>query len=240
MTALNEYNGATLWSIPTPSPWSINPATYDNGQVFLETITGNEVGQLWSLNPATGATTWVSPLVVNGTASTPPTIANGAIYCRRRRVRRPVRLQRVDGASLFTAGTAQYDQWTPAYYNGKVYTWIGGTFAEDNAATGATDWSLSLRLELERLFDEHRPGRRNNDAFVVGTTGLFAVNLTTDAASWSIADTGFSGSPAVAGNIVYAIHGTQVNAYDVTTGRSRALSTPAKRLSGNRSSPRTG
>ena len=80
----------------------------------------------------------------------------------------------------------------------------------------------------------------NNMAFAIGNTGLFAINLTTHAEQWGIADTGFSRSPAVLGNTVYAIHGTQVRAYDVATGTAaRGPSTPVKHSWGNPSSPTT-
>ena len=218
VTALNEYNGATLWSDTYASPWSINPATYDNGQVYVQTITGNEVGDLWSLNAATGATTWSSPYSCQWYDFYAPTIANGAIYVDAGEYDGLYGFNESNGASLFTASTAQYDEWTPGYYNGKVYTWVAGLFSENNATTGATDWSLSLGWNWYGYSMNTVPAIANNTALVVGDTGLFAVNLTTQAVSWSIADTGFSGSPAVAGNIVYAIHGTQVNAYNVTTG----------------------
>ena len=60
--ALSESTGAQLWQDPFTSVSSVNPATYNGGQVYVQTITGNEVGQLWSFNAASGATTWFEPL----------------------------------------------------------------------------------------------------------------------------------------------------------------------------------
>ena len=80
MTALNENTGAVLWTHTYTSPFSINPPTYDSGQVYIQTDTGNEVGQLWSYNAATGATTWVSPFGCQWESYLAPAVADGKIF----------------------------------------------------------------------------------------------------------------------------------------------------------------
>ena len=109
----------------------------------------------------------------------------------------------------------QVSGWTPTYYNGKVYTAVSGSISQFSSTTGTVDWTLPLPSGSNGTLAIDA-----NRAFVIGSAGLAAVDVTTHAILWTVADSGFNASTiaAVQGNTVYAIHGTQVRGYDVATG----------------------
>ena len=210
----------SVWNYTFASAFSINPPTFDNGQVYVQRGDHSDVGgcELWSLNAATGAVTWSTPFDAQWERYYAPTVANGKIWVDGGYYGGLYGFDQASGSQLFFANEQQYDQWTPTYYNGEIYTWIAGVFSQQSPTTGAVNWSVNLGWNWSGWSMNTVSAIDNNRAFVVGTTGLFAVDLTTHAQLWGIAATGFSGSPAVVGNTVYAIHGTQVRAYDVATG----------------------
>ena len=53
LVALDETTGAQLWKDSFTSVFSLNPPTFDSGQVYVQSDTGNESSQLWSFNAAT-------------------------------------------------------------------------------------------------------------------------------------------------------------------------------------------
>lgn len=93
-----------------------------------------------------------------------------------------------------------YEESAPAYYIGKVYTWLGN-FTEWNPANGAVSWRLidGLSGDASRRTVAIADGR----AYFVGDK-LYCVNLATRTNEWAVSGS-FGWTPAVANGIVYAI-----------------------------------
>ena len=219
LVALDENTGAELWQYSLPYS-SFGPPTFDSGHVYVQQASyywyfGNN--QLWSIDAATGAATWSTALAT--TSYYPylaPAVADGKVWVGT--YGGLGGFDQTTGNQLFSSSMPYDSEWTPTYYNGKVYTWVSGVFEEHDPVTGAVNWSVDVASGSYYGSTNTVPAIDNNRAFMIGTTGLIAVDLTAQSQLWSVPDWGFTGSPAVVGDTVYAIHGTQVRAYDVATG----------------------
>ncbi|MCE5268513.1 MAG: M36 family metallopeptidase [Planctomycetaceae bacterium] len=234
LVALNETTGVQLWKYTFAAANSINPPTFDSGHVYVQREDHSSVGgnQLFSIDATTGVMTWSAPFDAQWESYFAPTVADGKIFVDGGYYGGMYGFDQATGAQLFFSGQAQYDEWTPTYYNGKAYSWVAGSFQEHNPTTGAVNWSVTLPWNWNGWSMNTVSAVDNNRAFVIGTAGLYAIDLTTHAQLWGLADTGFSGSPAVQGTTVYAIHGTQVRAYDVATGALKGTYDSGQGLTG--------
>ena len=122
------------------------------------------------------------------------------------------------GAQLFFYdGLAQFDEWTPTYYQGLVYTWVSGQFAAHDPQTGAEPWALNLPWTWDGYSMNTVPAIDGGLAFIEQPPNLTAIDLNGHLNVWTV-DDGATGSPAVAKGVVYAITGDTVQAYSAQTG----------------------
>jgi hypothetical protein len=117
-------------------------------------------------------------------------------------------LDQAGGSQQWFVQLGGSDQWTPAYYNGKVYTWLG-SFTEWDPATGTANWTVTNGLS--GAASSRTVAIANGRAYFIGSS-LYCVDLNTHTNAWAVSG-GFSGTPAVANGIVYAISNKVVSAF---------------------------
>jgi hypothetical protein len=105
-------------------------------------------------------------------------------------------------------GRLSYEESAPAYYNGKVYTWLGN-FTEWNPTNGAVNLRLTNGLSGDAA--RRTMAIADDRAYFVGDK-LYCVNLATKTNEWAVSGD-FGWTPAVANGIVYAISNKVVSAF---------------------------
>jgi hypothetical protein len=186
----------------------------DSGNVFVQRSYASSTA-LWSFNAATGTTNWVAPHGSQFDSYLAPTVATGRVWVEGGNNGGMYGFNETNGAQLFFSKLEQIDAWDPTYYNGRLYTCVAGNFREHEPLTGTVLWSTNMAWSWSG-FDMFRTlAAANGLAFFAGTSALFGVDLASRTVAWQVTNT-FTGTPAVANGVVYAISGSSVLAYSQT------------------------
>jgi len=235
LVALDEHTGTPRWEHVFPAANSLNPPTHDRGIVYVQR--GNNSGdtQLWALSTTTGATLWNVPHAAQWEHYLAPLVMGDGVFVNGGSYGGLYGFQQSNGSQRFFRSLQQMDQWTPAASpSGELFSFVGGVITRHNDTTGATDWSLNLGwggfgYSMNRtLAIEDRRAFVINDSptTVYNDEDLVAVDLDTHAPLWSV-NGQFTGTPAVAQGVVYAISGNLVQARASATGRLLSVFTAA-------------
>jgi Pro-kumamolisin, activation domain/PQQ-like domain/Putative Ig domain len=217
MMALNAATGAPIWQYAFSSAFSINPPTVYKGNVYIQRSNNGGDTNLWSLNAATGNLNWTSPFGSQWEHYLAPTVYQSIGVWMDGGTYGGLYNFGFDGTQKSFTDEAQYDEWTPTYYNGTIYSWVGGTFSAVNPATGALLWSLTEPYYWHGWSMNCAAPIVNNLAYLNGDLFLTAVNVTTQATAWKVSGT-FTGTPAVNNGMLYVISGSQVEILNASTG----------------------
>jgi hypothetical protein len=217
LAALDEDNGSEIWRYNFDKCYSINPPTYNNGHVYVQWVEGSD-SKLWSFYAGSGLPHWFSPFGAQSSRYFAPTITNGSIWVDGGSYGGMYGFNQADGSQLFFNNElAQYDEWTPSYYNNKVYSWVEGVFREHDPLTGVVQWDLDLGWDWSGWSMERTSAIADGIAYVVGNPNLYAINLSSGTVDWSV-EGDFEGTPAVANGKVYALKSGGVTVYNAANG----------------------
>ncbi len=206
--ALDANTGQPLWTNWPGTVW-VQPPTYDSGAVFVQQQNAaNTSSFLSSFDAATGHTNWAAPYTSQLYQPMAPVAAGGRIFADTGYYHGVTGFDEASGSQLWFVEAGGSDQWTPAYYNGEVYTWLG-SFTEWDPATGTANWTLTN--DLSGSSSSRTVAIADGRAYFIGSS-LYCVNLATHTNAWSVSG-GFNGTPAVANGIVYAISNKVVSAF---------------------------
>lgn len=215
LIALDASTGQPLWTNHFDGSFSINPPTYDNGSVYVQSVNSSS-SAMWRFDAATGATNWMTPFVAQADYYMAPVVTNGMVYTDTGYYSGLTGYNLANGAQQFyveTLGSLSCDQWTPAFDAGKLYTWVNGYFAENDPQTGIADWVVTNGTPDEFAYSMKRTvAIAGGRAYFTSTSKLFCVDLAQHQNVWTN-NGSFSGTPAVANGMVYVISNSVVNAY---------------------------
>jgi hypothetical protein len=214
--ALDVQSGAFLWQHDFASGHSLNPPTFDNGKVFVQRGNHATDTQLWCLDAANGLTIWSAPHYAQWENYYAPTVVGDGIWINGGSYGGMYGFS-TNAVQRFFVSLPQYDEWTPTYYQGSVYSWVAGTFTAHNPNTGTNLWSVTVpynwfgwSMNTVSAIDQGR-------AFIISNPDLHAIHIASRTNTWTTTGQ-FKGSPAVANNVVYAMLGGDVRAYAADTG----------------------
>jgi hypothetical protein len=214
LMSLDAATGQPLKTNNFGSSYSINPPTYDNGSVYLARA-NDASSQMSSYDAATLVQNWSTAFTSQGSYYMAPVVTNGTVYEDTGYYVELTAYNQANGALRYSVALPGNgcDQWTPAYYGGKIYTWVNGLFTEHDPSNGGRNWTLTNATQNEFAYSMKRTLTvADGRAYFTSTTKLMAVDLATHANLWE-APGAFSGTPSVANGIVYAISNGVVNAY---------------------------
>lgn len=218
-TALNAASGQPVWQTGFVNVFSINPPTFDNGRVYVQV--GQNLGggspMLWSFNATNGTALWSSSFGAQWERYFAPTVVSNGIWMDGGYYGGLYGFNTNGSQMFFYSGLAQYDQWTPTWYQGTIYTWVAGQFRAHDPTTGNVLWQANFNWNWAGWSMNTASAIDGGRAFVAQPPNLIAINLTTHTNDW-IATNGFTGSPAVANGIVYAISGDGVQTFSAQSG----------------------
>ena len=206
--ALDANTGKPLWT-NSPGVVFLGPPTYDSGAVFVQQDNAaNNSSYLSSFDVVAGYTNWSAAYVSQVYQHMAPVAANGRIFADTGYYHGLTGFDEAGGYQQWFVQLGGSDQWTPAYYNGEVYTWLG-SFTEWDPATGNANWTLTNGLS--GAASSRTVAVADGHACFIGDR-LYCVNLATHTNAWSVSGS-FSGTPAIANGIVYAISNKVVSAF---------------------------
>jgi outer membrane protein assembly factor BamB len=117
------------------------------------------------------------------------------------------------GSQLFFNGTlGQVDQWSPLLLNGMIYTFLGGDLRMHDPANGAV-----LSEVMINGGGASTPISDGDKIYGIASSSLYAFRPGQPTPAWT-ASGSFTGMPAVANGIVYAVSGGQLYGIDAATG----------------------
>jgi PQQ-like domain/Bacterial Ig domain len=206
--ALDANTGQPLWT-NWPGVVFLGPPTYDSGAVFVQQDNAaNTSSYLSSFNAANGYTNWSAPYISQVYQHMAPAVASGRVFADTGYYHGLTGFDEAGGSQQWFVQLSGSDQWTPACYNGEVYTWLG-SFTEWDPATGNANWTVTNGVS--GAASSRTVAVANGRAYFIGDR-LYCVNLATHTNGWSVSG-GFNYTPAVANGIVYAISNKVVSAF---------------------------
>jgi outer membrane protein assembly factor BamB len=217
--ALDGRDGETLWTKDFGSVFSVNPPAYAYGNVYVQTGDHASDTYLWAFNAGTGAQIFKSPHEAQWERYYAPTVVDDGVYVNGGYYGGMYAFDAFTGERRWFRSLDQYDQWTPAVDDVYAYAYVGGILSAVRRDTGAVDftirdphfdwqgWSMGLAPALGGM----------DDALVVHDGRLLRFGLQSRTIVWE-KERAFSGQPAVAGGVVYAIDNGALVAIDQATG----------------------
>lgn len=218
--ALGMYSGDTLWSTTlTPEPHSMNPPTYHDGRVYIQRGNNKSDSQLWSLDANNGDLVWKARYQPQWSRYLPPIVAEDNMWVPDDGWTRQYRLS--DGLELQSINVGQYEGWTPAYRDGKLYTWLNGVLSQFDAETGERLKATSKHGSEWSPSGGSTPVITADRAFASNRGGLFAFDLETLELVWSYPDS-TPGVPSVSNGQVFVKNENRIFALNSETGELEA------------------
>jgi Tol biopolymer transport system component len=218
-------SGVERWHFTLNAKNDISPASISNGAVYFQQG-NNDDTFLYCLDLYTGQIIWKTFMPYWVHSDFHPLVAGQKVYLDTNMSSTMFIYDAASGALLNRVGVPQVYNWSPAYADGKVYTWLAaatypystGFFREHDPVSGEVNWTLTLPWSFSDYNMSTTPVISKRTAFIVSTEFFAAINLDTHAVLWSISGNYGRTSPAVSEDVVYVIRSEKLEARKVSTG----------------------
>ena len=233
--SLDARTGAEQWSRNFGNIHSVHPPAYADNTVYLQTG-GHGDSFLYALDATNGSVRFKSPYLNQWSRYFAPVIVGTSVYVAGGYYGGMYAFSATEGVQRWFAQTNQYDQFTPAVSNGRVYAYTGNNQPKLTVADAATGALVYEILDPGFVWD----GWSMNTAPTLGgasnvlaTNGkrLISFNLQSRSIGYAITSN-FRGQPTVANGVVYVVNGTQVEARQESDGALQWSWTPPAQPSG--------
>ncbi|HVE42756.1 MAG TPA: PQQ-binding-like beta-propeller repeat protein [Planctomycetota bacterium] len=224
VTALDASTGASLWSHNFGSIFSVGQPAVSGGSVLLQTSNNSiaPASNAWSLDAAGGTVNWSTAIGSQWENFWAPIVVGNTIYSNGGYYGGLYGRNFSTGVETFFLGNPleQFDEWSPAYDNGVLYTFIKGSFRAHNPANGAILWTRTVPWVFFTYDMKCSPVLDGTRAYVIAPPNLHAINLTTQLVDWTVSGLNFSGTVALDNGVVFALSGGTLHARDAGSGAS--------------------
>lgn len=210
--ALDAGTGGEVWRTQFQPGNSMNPPSHHKGVVYTQRGNHSSDTQLWALNAIDGSVKWSTPHSAQWERYFSPAVSDLGVYVNGGYYGGIYGFNHLTGAQKFFISLEQVDQWTPAIHDGKVYSFVRGSFRNHHQETGVVQWSLNLTPNNSTCTICCDSGK----AYIAGNE-LVCIDLQGQSVAWRVGGS-FSGTPAISNGIVYVCHGGLVKAYNSSTG----------------------
>ncbi|HEX5355556.1 MAG TPA: PQQ-binding-like beta-propeller repeat protein [Aquabacterium sp.] len=215
--ALDAATGQERWSKNFGSIYSVNPPSYANGTVYLQT--GNHGGDSYfrGYNSASGDLVVKTPFSAQWERYQAPTLLNGNAYVNGGYYGGAYSFNLASGNQRWFTGLEQYDGWTPAVSDKYVVTYTGGNLRVLDPNTGAVTQTISdPNFSWSGWTAGPAPVLVGDHAFETAAGHLSSFNLLTGGIDWSVS--GVTGQIATDGHEIFAIRNGTLSSLDLLTG----------------------
>ena len=219
--SLDARTGAEQWSRNFGNIHSVHPPAYADNTVYLQTG-GHGDSFLYALDATNGSVRFKSPYLNQWSRYFAPVIVGTSVYVAGGYYGGMYAFSATEGVQRWFAQTNQYDQFTPAVSDGRVYAYTGNNQPKLTVADAATGALVYEILDPGFVWD----GWSMNTAPTLGgasnvlaTNGqrLISFNLQSRSIGYAITSS-FRGQPTVANGVVYVVNGAQVQARNESDG----------------------
>jgi uncharacterized protein YjdB len=212
LAALNARTGTTDWSHAFGSIHGVHPPAFGNGRVYA-TTSGHGDSYLYAFDAASGTVAFRKPYGNQWSRYLAPVVSGETVYMAGGYYGGMYAFGAGDGDQRWTVATNQYDGWSPAVADGRVYAHAGNVLQVHDAATGASLFTINDTGFNWGGYDMRGSpalGALNN-ALVTQGGRLVSFNLTSRTVGWQRAGA-FRGNVTVADGVLYVISSGQVEA----------------------------
>ena len=217
LRAVKLINGQEIWQTQFNAAHSFNSPTFYNGNLYFQRGNHSSDSQLISVNAKSGKVNWKAPFSAQWEEYKSPLAVNGKIYINGGSYGGIYGFDANTGEQLFFTRLSQFDEWSPVYGNGNVFSWVSGSFTKHDPENGESIDSLSLPWSWHGYSMQITPAIKDGTAYFTNTTTLFAVDIETMSVIWQT-DVTNKCTPAVANGKVYAISGSSIKIFNTETG----------------------
>jgi hypothetical protein len=213
LSAVSAADGHTFWSHDFGYVFGVGQPTVDGSRVYIAQC--NHAADTFMYSFAGSSTPfWSASFGAQWERFWAPLVSSsGRIYFDGGQYGGMYGLDTSNGSQLFfNASLGQIDQWSPLLLNGMIYTFLGSELRTHDPISGAV-----LSETVINTGGAHTPISDGDKIYAISPPNLYAVHPGQSAPAWVSSDA-FSGMPAVANGVVYAISGGQLKAVDASTG----------------------
>ncbi len=218
LLALSLADGTQLWSHDFGDVFSVGQPSVASGKVYVQHCNHGNDTKLWQLDAATGNVDWAAPHFAQWEHYWAPLVVDDTVYVNGGSYGGLYGFSKTTANQLFqSTSLEQYDEWSPAYFNGSIFTFVEGNLRAHSPQTGALQWTTEVTWNWAGWSMMTAPVFSDTMAYVIAPPSLFAISPSTKAIVWS-ANGSYSSMPAVADGAVYALSGGTLAVRDAATG----------------------
>jgi uncharacterized protein YjdB len=221
LAAVDANTGTGGWSHAFGTIHGVHPPAFGNGRAYV-TTSGHGDSYLYAFDAASGSLAFREPYGNQWSRYLAPVVSGEAVYMAGGYYGGMYSFNSTTGAQRWFANTNQYDEFTPAVADGRVYVHTGSYTPKlqvHDAATGAEVFSIpdpSFSWDGWSMRGSPVLGSMNN---VLVTQGgrLVSFDLAARAVGWQKTG-GFTGNVTLANGVLYVMRNGQVEARSESDG----------------------
>lgn len=212
LAAVDARTGNGGWSHAFGDIHGVHPPAFGNGRVYV-TTSGHGDSHLYGFDAATGTVAFRKPYGNQWSRYLAPVVSGETVYMAGGYYGGMYAFAADDGEYRWFGATAQYDEWSPAVADGRVYAHAGGALQVHDAATGAALFNINDTGFGWGGYAMHTsPALGSLDNVLVTQGGrLVSFNLQSRTVGWARSGA-FTGNVTVADGVLYVIANGQVEA----------------------------
>lgn len=224
--AVSEHDGSQRWKKDFGSVYAANPPSTDAGGVFLAT-SGHGDTAMWGFDAATGTQKFRTAFGSQWEHYLAPTIIGGNVYTNGGSYGGLLSFKTSTGTLNWFAYMNQYDMWTPAVDGNFAYAFMPNGLNAVKVADGSQAFVISDPNSAVQAYSVNGAPMQigPNNVVVINGSGfgsnsnnrLVNFDIAGRNIKWSV-EGKFTGVPAFAKGVVYAINGAQLEARSETDG----------------------
>ena len=215
--ARNVSDGSPVWSYDFGSVFSAGHPTVSGGRVYAAHCNAGTT-KLWVFDAVNGVPAWTAPMSAQWEYYWAPVVADGRVYSNGGSYGGLYGFDGVSGSQLFFNNTLeQYDEWSPAFGNGAIYSFVAGKLRSHDPVAGVVAWTTTVTWNWAGWTMRTAAVVGPNLIYVIAPPNLYAVDPATHVVAWTANGT-HVGTPAVSGGLVYAVSGGNLIVRDAATG----------------------
>ena len=216
MIALDLESGSQEWTFNfADGARGFGAPAYSDGQIFVQRSNHSSDSRLIAISSTDGSQNWATPFSTQWSTFNAPIVGDGRVYINGGYNGGIYGYDADGGQELFFTDLDQEDRWSPAYANGKVYTWTRNYLRELNPNTGVIE---RVYTSVNYNYDGETVTIAGNMAFASNGNYLEAIDLTTFNKVWQSESISYLSAPSVKGDYVYVSSSTGVHEFNINTG----------------------
>lgn len=221
VACFHAANGQLSWE-RLLNAGDISSPTIGYGMVYVQRANSASDSQLIALDLANGAQRWSRSYIDQWSADWAPTVADGHLWMQGGDSGGMYGYDAITGAERFFNDLPSFDDWTPAYQAGRLFTWMQGTVRRHDFQYGAVQQQREFKkttaingwMQTMPVLAGDRLLLRDEERLIACDPADLSVRWLAlpQTMSWTL-------SPVVHDGVVYAPRTTGIGILDLVSGR---------------------